>query len=73
MSAETAGQGFQPFFTTKPVGEGTGLGLSISRQIVEKHGGKIGFESSPGCGTTFRIDLPFRADDPRRRYGSPGR
>jgi len=49
---------FDPFFTTKPVGEGTGLGLSISQQIVERHGGSLRVESSPGQGATFTVVLP---------------
>ncbi len=49
---------FNPFFTTKPVGEGTGLGLSISDGIVREHGGQIRVESHPGEGATFIIQLP---------------
>lgn len=50
---------FDPFLTTKPVGQGTGLGLSISYQIVvEKHGGTLEFESTEGKGTTFIIQIP---------------
>lgn len=51
---------FNPFFTTKDVGEGTGQGLSISHDIiVNKHGGTIDFESKVGKGTSFIIKLPL--------------
>lgn len=49
---------FQPFFTTKPVGEGTGLGLSITYQIIQDAGGDISVDSQVGQGTTFTIELP---------------
>jgi signal transduction histidine kinase len=53
---------FNPFFTTKPVGEGTGLGLSMSHDIVVKqHGGKIDVETQPGAFTEFIITLPRMA------------
>ena len=50
---------FQPFFTTKNIGRGTGLGLAISYGIVKIHQGTIRFESTPGSGTTFFIELPL--------------
>jgi len=50
---------FNPFFTTKPVGEGTGLGLSLSHDIIIKqHAGSIEVDTQPGVFTEFRIVLP---------------
>ncbi len=50
---------FDPFYTTKEVGEGTGLGLAVSSGIVEKHRGKISVTSVETQGTTFYIDFPL--------------
>jgi PAS domain S-box-containing protein len=52
------GRMYEPFFTTKEVGQGTGLGLAVVHGIVESHGGAILVESPPGQGTTFMIYLP---------------
>ncbi|WLG83810.1 ATP-binding protein [Pseudomonas cucumis] len=51
---------FDPFYTTKPVGQGTGLGLSLSYGIVKKHQGDISVRSEVGMGSTFRVELPVR-------------
>ncbi|MEH1778899.1 MAG: response regulator [Nostoc sp.] len=52
---------FDAFYTTKPVGKGTGLGLSIAYQIVvNNHHGKLTYDSKPGEGIEFIIELPIR-------------
>ncbi len=53
---------FEPFYTTKPVGEGTGLGLATAYGIIEQCGGVIVVESVPGRGSTFRVMLPRCVD-----------
>ena len=53
---------FEPFYTTKDVGQGTGLGLAISYQIIEQHGGTITAQSQIGHGARFTISLPAAAD-----------
>lgn len=57
IPAEIKDKVFEPFFTTKGE-QGTGLGLDICRQIIEGHAGSIGFESSPGEGTSFIVRVP---------------
>jgi signal transduction histidine kinase len=54
---------FDPFFSTKAVGQGTGLGLSISYGIVSRHGGTIRARSAVGQGTCFRVELPMHASE----------
>ncbi len=49
---------FDPFYTTKPVGQGTGLGLSISYGIVEEHGGQLRARNSAHAGAEFELSLP---------------
>ena len=59
IPAEIKDKLFQPFFTTKPIGEGTGLGLSISYDIVTpQHGGTITVDSRVGEFTEFIVRLP---------------
>ena len=54
---------FDPFYTSKSVGEGTGLGLSICFGIVERHGGQIAVESTLGQGTEFTVRLPISIEN----------
>jgi PAS domain S-box-containing protein len=49
---------FDPFFTTKSTGKGTGLGLSVSYGIIKEHAGKVDVRSTPGKGTSFRLEFP---------------
>jgi two-component system, NtrC family, sensor kinase len=52
---------FQPFYTTKPVGEGTGLGLSVSYDIIRTHNGRIGYRRGASSGAVFFFELPIVA------------
>lgn len=58
MQPDTLSRIFDPFFSTKEVGQGTGLGLYIVYGIIEEHNGSIRVESILGRGTTFSISLP---------------
>jgi PAS domain S-box-containing protein len=58
ISVEHQDRIWDPFFTTKPVGQGTGLGLSITQRIVVRHGGDIHVECRPGEGARFVVELP---------------
>jgi PAS domain S-box-containing protein len=59
ITKENLSKIFNPFFTTRQVGEGTGLGLSICHGIIIEHDGRIYAESEPNKGTTFYIELPI--------------
>jgi two-component system NtrC family sensor kinase len=58
MSSEIARRAFDPFYTTRPVGQGTGVGLSLTEQIVKRYGGSIFLESQENEGTAVTITLP---------------
>ncbi|MBX7098164.1 MAG: response regulator [Myxococcaceae bacterium] len=55
---QTQARLFEPYFTTKPVGQGTGLGLSTAQDLMQQNGGHLSLVSAPGQGTTVRIVLP---------------
>lgn len=55
MSEDVAAKIFEPFFTTRR--EGTGLGLALVRGLLDEAGATIAVETTPGCGTTFRVEL----------------
>jgi len=63
ISDENLARVFDPFYTTKPVGQGTGIGLSISYSIIRQMGGGISVRSEAGKGTEFEIFLPCRDGD----------
>jgi signal transduction histidine kinase len=62
VPAEDEAKLFQPFFTTKPVGEGTGLGLSVSYGIIRSLKGRIGYERAASGGACFYFELPALED-----------
>ncbi|MCO4770470.1 MAG: sensor histidine kinase [Deltaproteobacteria bacterium] len=58
MDAATLTRATEPFFTTKPEGSGMGLGLFLGRTVLERQGGSLTLESTPGVGTTVRMLFP---------------
>lgn len=60
IDEKTKAKMYEPFFTTKPIGQGVGLGLSVSLNIVQKLGGSLSCITEPGVLTEFRISLPLK-------------
>jgi len=58
MTPDVIARAFDPFYTTKPVGQGTGLGLSMVYGFARQSGGQVRLYSKVGAGTTVRLDLP---------------
>jgi two-component system NtrC family sensor kinase len=64
MAAEVASRAFEPFYTTKEVGQGSGLGLSQVYGFARQSGGTVAIASEPGNGTTVTLFLPRAASVP---------
>jgi two-component system, NtrC family, sensor kinase len=62
MTEELRARIFDPFYTTKGMGQGTGLGLVVVRQVIREHGGEIAVQSERGKGTRFRLKLAAAAE-----------
>jgi CheY-like chemotaxis protein len=63
MAPDVIARAFDPFYTTKPIGQGTGLGLSMIHGFVQQSGGHVFLHSEPGQGTTVTVKLPrYRGD-----------
>jgi len=71
IAAEDLPHVFEPFYTTKPVGEGTGLGLALVQSIVRDHGGWVTARNDPGAGACFTVFLaPVREEAAPERLAS---
>lgn len=62
MTEEVKTRLFEPFFTTRDVGEGTGLGMSVSYGVIEKHNGNILVDSEVDTASTLTVTLPLTQD-----------
>ncbi|RJO64588.1 MAG: PAS domain-containing protein [Myxococcales bacterium] len=63
---------FEPFYTTKEIGEGTGLGLAIVERIAQRHGGEVVAENASGGGARFTLSLPRLSAQERERILAAG-
>jgi two-component system, NtrC family, sensor kinase len=70
IAADQLAHIFEPFYTTKPMGEGTGLGLAVAQAIVEECQGWIEVKSEAGHGATFTVYLPPCSDAEEKRLAS---
>jgi signal transduction histidine kinase len=68
LAPEVLSRVFEPFYTTKEVGQGTGLGLAIVYGIVQEHGGQIGASNHPDGGAVFTVELPLKPAPGRRSH-----
>ncbi len=76
MGPEAREHAFEPFYTTKPLGQGTGLGLSTVYGIIKQSGGYVWIDSRLGEGTTITVDLPAVSEAlpaPAERAPGPSR
>ncbi len=73
MTIDQMKQIFNPFYTTKEVGQGTGLGLSVSLNIVETMGGSIEVQSIQGSGSIFTVALPIERPSAEKTAFQSGR
>jgi C4-dicarboxylate-specific signal transduction histidine kinase len=64
MDEKTLGRAFDPFFTTRDVGQGMGLGLSVCHTIISNHGGRMEAKSKRGEGAELTFDLPLSSAIP---------
>jgi CheY-like chemotaxis protein/anti-sigma regulatory factor (Ser/Thr protein kinase) len=64
MDADTAKRIYEPFFTTKPMGQGTGLGLSVVHGVMRTHEGTVEVQSAPGKGSVFTLSFPVSNEAP---------
>jgi signal transduction histidine kinase len=68
ISAENVDKVWEPFFTTKSVGQGSGLGLSMVYGFVKQSGGQLEIDSTEGEGTTVKLYLPATAPEKLRAF-----